>query len=67
MLEFVLQVVFCVLQKVFYEVLWVKGWELVYGFADLVCGSGVFVSGFRNCVTRKDFVCKQLNKCKYIY
>ncbi len=39
----------------------------MHGFADLVCGSGVFVSGFRNCVTRKDFVCKQLNKCKYIY
>ncbi len=39
---------------------WVKGSELVYGFADLVCGSGVWVSGFRNCVTSKDFVCKRL-------
>ncbi len=28
----------------------------------LVCGSGVGVSGFRNCVTSKDFVCKQLKK-----
>ncbi len=27
-----------------------------------LCGSGVWVSGFRNCVTSKDFVCKQLKK-----
>ena len=47
----------------FYEIEnWVEGRELVYGFADLVCGSGVWVSGFRNCVTSKDFVCKQLKK-----
>ena len=41
---------------------WVKGQKLVYGFADLVCGSGVWVSGFRNCVTSNNFVCKQLKK-----
>ncbi len=39
-----------------------KAEELVYGFADLVYGSGVWVLGFRNCVTSKDFVCKQLKK-----
>ncbi len=45
-------IVRCVLQKVFNEIEnWVKGQELVYGFADLVCGSGVLESGFRNCVT----------------
>ncbi len=56
----------CVLQKVFYEFEnWVKGWELVYGFADLVSGSVVWVLGFRNCVASKDFVYKQLKKnCK---
>ncbi len=60
-----MRIVCCVLQKVFYEIeYWVKGRELVYGFADLVCGSGVWVSGFRNCVTSKDFVCKQLKKTK---
>ncbi len=49
----------CVLQKVFYEIEnWVKGRELVCGFADLV----VWVSGFRNCVTSKDFVCEQLKE-----
>ncbi len=43
------RVVCCALQEVFYEIKAVKGRELVYGFADLVCGSGVWVSGFRNC------------------
>ncbi len=61
--------VFSVLTKwalfVFYEIEnWVKGQELVYGFADLVCGSGVWVSGFRNCVTSKDFACKRLKNKK---
>ncbi len=46
------------LQKDFYEIEhWVKGRELVYVFANLVCGSDVWVSGFRNCVTSEDFVC----------
>ncbi len=48
----------CVLQKVFYEIenYSVKSKaELVSGFADLV-------HAFRNCVTSKDFVCKQLKK-----
>ncbi len=31
----------------------------MYGFADLVCGSSVSGSGFRNCVASKDFVYKQ--------
>ncbi len=56
-------VVFC--KKCFMKLkteLKAENWELVYGFADLVCGSGVWVSGFRNCVTSKDFVCKQLKK-----
>ncbi len=49
-----------VLQKVFYKIEnWVKCREVVYGFADLVYGSGVWVSTFRNCVKSKDFVCKQ--------
>ncbi len=53
----------CVLQKVFYEIEnWVKGSELVSGFADLVCVSAVWVTAFRNCVTSKDVVCKQLKK-----
>ncbi len=53
----------CVLQKVFYEIEnCVKGWELAYCFADLVCVSAVWVSAFRNDVTSKDFVCKQLKK-----
>ncbi len=57
----------CVLQKVFYEIEnWVKCRELEYGFADLVCGSGVWVSGFRNCVTSKDSVFKQLEKKRYV-
>ncbi len=47
----------------FYEIEnWVKGQELVYGFADLVGGSGFWVSGFRNCAKSKDFVWKQLKK-----
>ncbi len=42
-------------RTVFYEIEnWVKGWELVSGFADLVCASAVWVSA---CVTRIDFVC----------
>jgi len=42
------------------SVLWnQKGGELVYGFADLVCGSSVWGSGLRNCVASKDFVYKQ--------
>ncbi len=39
-----------------------KAYELAYGFADLVCASGVWVSAFRNYVTSKDFVFKQLKK-----
>ncbi len=35
------------------------------GFADLVCAFDVLVSAFRNCVTRKDFVFKQLKKKTY--
>ncbi len=34
-----------------------KVWELVSGFADLV---SVWVTAFRNCVTRNDLVCKLL-------
>ncbi len=30
------------------------------GFAGLVCASAVSVSAFRNCVTSKYFVCKQI-------
>ncbi len=57
------------MQKVFYEIgNWVMShWELVYGFADLVCGSCVWVSSFRNCVTSKDFVCKQLKKTVIVF
>ena len=39
-----------------------QGWELVYGFADLMWSCDVWVSGFRNCVKYKGFVCKQLKK-----
>jgi len=46
----------CGLQKVFYEIeSRAEGRELIYGFVDLVCGSGVWLSGFRNCVTSVDF------------
>ncbi len=34
----------------------------MYGFADFVCGSVVWVLDFKNCVTSKDFVSKQLKK-----
>ncbi len=50
----------------------VKCWELVSGFADLVCGPAVWVS-FRNCVRRKDFVKETAAekwadvKCDYVY
>ncbi len=50
----------CVAKSVLWNWIWVKGWWLVYGFADLVYGSGVWA--FRNCVTSKDFLCKQLKK-----
>ncbi len=56
----------CVAKSVLWNWNWVKGWWLVYGFADLVCGSGVWA--FRNSVTSKDFLCKQCKqktvKCK---
>ncbi len=41
---------------------WLYGYVVCVWFADLVCGSAVWVSAFRNCVTSKDFVCKQLKK-----
>ncbi len=53
----------CVLQKVLYVIEnGVNGWELVYSFVDLVCASGVWVSGFRNCLIMKDVKCKQMKK-----
>ena len=39
-----------------------QSWELVYGFADLRWSCDVWVSGFRNRVKYKGFVCKQLKK-----
>ncbi len=50
-----------VLKKVFNAIAnWVKGWEIASGFGDLVCSFALWVRGFRNRVTWKEFVCKQL-------
>ncbi len=53
----------CFEKKVFYAIEnWVKGLQIAYGFGELVCSFALWVRGFKNHVTWKDFVCKQLEK-----
>ena len=44
--------------KLFYKIVnQVEGWELAYGFADLVRGFADWATGFRNCVTHVKILC----------